>query len=238
MLSKINWLEKLGELSIIVLGILVAFSLDSCWESWTDSSREQAYLVQLKKDFEETRDRLDEALKQEKSINENIRQGLELFKTPPSDENANALAEILPGMLTFPRFAPVSGTYGSLFYSGDIRLLQNDDLRRHLVSFAGSWELAHDELLRLGNWVYQTLSSPVAQEFMLAELQVTQPGQRQALLNKTKEQVDFVDLLADKRFSNFVTDLWMGSNKRIVSYEYLMEEMKKVTDELADVKDE
>ncbi|MDJ0762137.1 MAG: hypothetical protein QNJ97_04035 [Myxococcota bacterium] len=234
-LVNINWLEKLGELSIIVVGILVAFSLDSCWEAISDSSKEQAYLVRLKADFKENQERLESTLEFEQLINDSIKTAVGLFKTPPSDKSANQLAALMPKMLTFSRFIPVSGTYGSLRYSGDIKLLSNDKLRQHLVSFDGLWELAQKELDRLGDWTYEILSRPVAQEFVLAELQLIDPNQQGDLLKMYKEQVDFVDLLADKRFSKFIADLWMGSNRRIITYQVLLDEIKWVNAELVEV---
>lgn len=233
--AKINWLEKLGELSIIVVGILIAFSLDSCWGALSDSRKEQAYLGRLKADFQENQQRLEQTLKYERAINDHIKSAVELFRTPPSVESADKVAELMPKILTFTRFIPVSGTYGALIYSGDIKLLSNDDLRQHLVSFDGLWDLAQRELDRLGDWTYELLSRPVAQEFVLAELQITDPSQQEHLTEMYKAQVDFEELLSDKRFSKFISDLWLGSNRRLLTYELLLDEIKLVGTELAAV---
>ncbi len=213
-LSKINWLQRASELLVIVLGILVAFSLESWWSSRTDAKREKVYLTQLRMDFEDIRDDLDYLCKGEKQLQDNLKAISDLLKSPPSEENAGRLAELLPGINTFGRFAPKTGTYGALIHSGDIKLLQSQKLRRALVSFAAGWDFSTGELQRQGDWVYQTISKPVATKFLRAELMVRDPGSPPPPTEEFEAKIDHLALLSEPEFNKYIVDLWIGCSWR------------------------
>jgi hypothetical protein len=232
LLSKIDWVARLSELIVIVLGILIAFALNSWWDARTDKIRESDYIKQLRSDFEENQKNLEAAIEAEKGLKKNLESIVELIKTPPCDKNAELLSELLPQVLSFTRFTPVTGTYGSLIHSGDIGLIENADLRRSLVSFASTWDLIWIELQRLGDWIYSAISSPVAQEFIIAEMMVLDPKTRHKLPLEVKEKINYLSLLSDKRFNKFVADLYTGCSNRLVAYNALMKEVKEVIKQL------
>ena len=75
-LPKINWRYALGELAIVVVGILIAVSVNAWWGSRQDAAPEQAYLQQLASDLDLTAGRFARSIR---DMDETIRASSQLL---------------------------------------------------------------------------------------------------------------------------------------------------------------
>lgn len=124
------WRRVLGELVVIVAGVLIALALDSWWESHQDRERESAYLSQLLKDLRETEARLQTVIDGDSSMLQQVSSVLDraLNGPLPSPDSLG-----LPTGYT--QFRPLTGTQAALVQSGDLGLLQNDSIRFEVIAY-------------------------------------------------------------------------------------------------------
>jgi hypothetical protein len=156
----------LGELLLIIAGVLSALALDSWWEDQQDRQEETAYLEQLLLDLREMEYRVQDSIEGDSSML--VRVGGILDRAlngpyPPRDSLG------LPTGYT--QFRPLTGTQTALVQSGDLRLLRNDSIRFALVAY-GSLVDATESLLRHT----ETLIWGSTQNVMLARARHSRSG--------------------------------------------------------------
>lgn len=138
------------EFAIIVAGVLVALGAQAWWEHSQELEREGEYLEQLLVDTRENERRLGRAVSEDSASAVALAAVVDALTgsgpAPPADSLHGAIAQAG----SRADFKPVTGTYGALLSTGDLRLIRNDSLRSALVNYA-SWmssELDRQEQLR------------------------------------------------------------------------------------------
>jgi hypothetical protein len=129
------WVWVPVEIGIVVVGILVAFGLNSWYEGRQAAGREAAHLAALASDFAENVMRLDALARQYDRISGNSLALLRYARradAAPSDSVLRLLGEVFSS----GRFDPVMGAYQGLVHSGGLAQLRDDSLRAGLATFA------------------------------------------------------------------------------------------------------
>jgi len=140
--SSVPWKRALGELALIVGGVLIALALDSWWQGREERDRETAYLHQLLADLQETQSRLEESVTGDDRMLEWVSGVLERAyngSPPPSDS-----LDLPTG---YNQFRPLTGTQVALVQSGDLQLVESDSVRFRVIAYTALIE-ATEALLR------------------------------------------------------------------------------------------
>lgn len=126
--SALSWKRSLGELSLIVIGVLIALGANSWWDGRQDRAREQVYLQQLLSDTRENEERIERAITADSADLVEVQRFLD---SVPDDGP-------LAGELNLRSRAVqlLTGTYAGLIQSGDLQLLRSDDIRLKVISYA------------------------------------------------------------------------------------------------------
>ena len=136
------WKRILGELGLIVGGVLIALSLNAWWGGRQDRQRELAYMNQLLLDLQETESRLSASIAGDTETLEEVGAVLDrafLGPLPPSDS--------LRMPTGYSQFRPLMGTQAALLQSGELRLLRSDSVRLALIAYSALID-ATEALLR------------------------------------------------------------------------------------------
>jgi hypothetical protein len=120
---------------VIVISILLAFGLQAWWEDRQERDEARAYLESLEADFQQTRLRALEHLGANEATLTSARWLLEALGKPPGAVEGDSLSILLESSLWIWTFEPVLGTYQDMVNSGDLRLLESQDLRIALSEF-------------------------------------------------------------------------------------------------------
>ena len=132
------------EVTVIVLGVLLALWADAFWEEREDRQKEQAILTNVHQEFVENKRRFDLSIDHHKRM---FDASVLVLESTPSDCNVDLLAAIDLASLNWHTFNAVSGATQSLIASGELDLIQDAELRVLLASWGGlNLDLAHDEL--------------------------------------------------------------------------------------------
>lgn len=120
----------------IILSILLAFAIDAGWDAIKERSQEKAFLVSLLSDFKEARNRINKSTDRHKRYIDSARQLLELQTGDVANIESETLENLL-GAVFFDwtsLFLP-SGSRDALFASGDIEIIENEELRAMLAAW-------------------------------------------------------------------------------------------------------
>jgi hypothetical protein len=127
-----------GEIILVVIGILIALSIDNWNEGRKIMESEQSYLANLREEFIYNKKELERAI----SINNSNRKGsIELSKfmgpdTPglTEDEFAFLFSETFDSEV---QYRPSTGVLSEIISSGKLAIIENTALKAHLASWEG-----------------------------------------------------------------------------------------------------
>ena len=121
----------IGEIVLVVIGILIALQINNWNEQRKENITEQAILKRLEKEFISNREQLLNKIQLRNTLIENCRRLLEYYSEP---ENAK-LDSILVFLSTIqpPTFDPIQN---DLVSSGNIEILKDEELKQLLVNWS------------------------------------------------------------------------------------------------------
>ncbi|NQY07005.1 MAG: hypothetical protein HRT68_12675 [Flavobacteriaceae bacterium] len=131
----------IGEILLIVTGILIALQINNWNENRKNYNIEQSTLISLKSDLESALVQLNEKILQNKSYKERDSILLDVihFKKDISEDN---FLRLTLDHIYSPGFSPESGTLNEILFTGKMEIIQNRNLRKHI----SNWNKFMDEL--------------------------------------------------------------------------------------------
>ncbi len=130
-------LYVIGEVVLVVIGILIALQINNWSEARKRSAEEQRLLVALVEDFEQNKIRIEEAISSERDM---IEMSKSLIGTMQSNQKVVNMDSVrfwvASGAKSWWKAQFVTGTYDAMVSSGKIDILESDDLKRILSQFA------------------------------------------------------------------------------------------------------
>ncbi len=125
----------LGEIVLVMLGILLAWQVNNWNENLKDDKKEKVILQELHKDFVQNL----EQFKEIKQLQVNtFNSGKVVFRNLDKlhiTASRDPVYRYTQGMFGGYSYYPSNGVVESLISSGEIRLIQNDTLKKYLVSW-------------------------------------------------------------------------------------------------------
>jgi len=127
-------LYAIGEIVLVVIGILIALSVNNFNKARIDRNEEVEILKALQLDFEETKKGVEETIElQQKVVSYCKKLKIILNEKTPSDSIGEYLFQ---GALSYWRIEPVNGTYDALIGSGKLGILRSEKLKRYLALYS------------------------------------------------------------------------------------------------------
>ncbi len=136
----------IGEIVLVVIGILIALSINNWNEQRKNSSIEKETLISLKSDLESALDQLNHKIFQ--NIDYKTRDSILLdvihFK---KEISIDSLESLTLGHIWSPGFDPELGTLNEILSTGKMGIIKNVSLRKHI----STWNKYMDELMEVDN---------------------------------------------------------------------------------------
>ncbi len=130
-MKKLNWLDHIANLLVVILGISIAFYLESYKEEKANAMQEEKYMLSLAEDLTADFEAID-TLNQWNTYMSNSLVKLTTASTGrPYEEDS--LVIYLLSIQYNPPFTPQLTTYESLKASGQMGLIKDFELRNQLV---------------------------------------------------------------------------------------------------------
>lgn len=122
----------LGEIVLVVIGILIALQINTWNELRKERSKEQKILIELKSQFKDNLTQLEDKIYQRKLIINGSKRALDLMDIKavvPMD----TLTAILSPIILSPTFDPIDN---EIMTAENLQLIRNDSLRHYLTTFS------------------------------------------------------------------------------------------------------
>jgi len=121
----------IGEIILVVIGILIALQINNWNEQRKENINEQAILKRLEKEFISNREQLLDKIQLRNNLIESCRQLLEYFDKPENATRNNIL--VFLSTIQPPTFDPIQN---DLVSSGNIEILKDEELKQLLVNWS------------------------------------------------------------------------------------------------------
>lgn len=207
-------LYAIGEIILVVIGILIALQINNWNETRKLNKEEHEFLISLKKDFIENKRRLEETLYREQRVIRLSRSLLRAIQLEDNTVHPDSVAEwVCSGAKSWWRTEFVTGTYNAFESSGKIGILKNDDLKKLLAEFSSEVTYGfedHDESL---NYIVE-LNKIAGTNAMhlLCSFQYEMIG---LSMNPAEKHEAAMMLLRDKSYAGLLaTKTWLEINRK------------------------
>ncbi len=206
----------IGEIVLVVIGILIALSINNWNEYRKETNFEQKILRELKSDFVYNESELNSNIIKSSKLASNGDSLLNLFKLPKDEVNPIDFFKYTRSLGGYSTFSPSNGALNALISSGNLYIIKNDSLRMYLSRWSGMLEDAREDEIRLIEFG-DTHMDPFRLEYS----------------NLRPDSV-YVDpaLLENNKFRNTVRTIRGGANYNVENYEILSLEITKILDEI------
>ncbi|MEM8508670.1 MAG: DUF6090 family protein [Bacteroidota bacterium] len=135
-------LYAIGEIILVVIGILIALQVNNWNNSKTEKAIEKTYLEALQSEFETNLEILDRTIQLNDQLLEQLDQLLTFFESEKLDTiPATTVAKALGSALSYEVFYdPSTGVQTDIISSGNLKQLRNPLLRQKIASFGNTLE--------------------------------------------------------------------------------------------------
>jgi hypothetical protein len=132
-------IRMISESALIIVSILLALSADAWLDSRKQAAQLDGQLAALARDFDTMLEKVNAS---HSSANRGVEAGMRLsgLLQEGSDIDPDLARDWLWHLIFYEVFSPSVGAYQALIASGNLELLENDELKLELSDFFGSFE--------------------------------------------------------------------------------------------------
>lgn len=124
---KMNWKYAIGEILIVSIGIMIAFSINTCSDTRSKNKDHKEYISSLRADIEQNLNNINDVIAAQEAKVQDLKTVVSALE---GDGYSKAkVSEILFKQRKSPTFFPISGTFKSLVAHGDIQLFKTETKR-------------------------------------------------------------------------------------------------------------
>lgn len=148
-------LYALGEILLVVLGILIALQIDNWNEDRKERKREAAILEKLHREFSENLTEFQRIYELNQGKLKDLDTLLFYLRDPEQPGAMDRISAVIWNAVIGEIYNPSRGTVESLINSGNIDLIRNDTLRDYLTSWPYKLEYYKEEEEFDQSWVFR-----------------------------------------------------------------------------------
>ncbi|WP_104736290.1 DUF6090 family protein [Hanstruepera ponticola] len=139
----------IGEIVLVVIGILIALQINNWNESRKESNYEQKFLNELKSDFLYNKEELSSNIKQASDLANNGDSIIAILSLTKKDVDLIKVFNHTKKLHGYSTFDPSNGALNNLMSSGNLNIIKNDSLRMQLSKWPAMVEDVKEDEKRL-----------------------------------------------------------------------------------------
>ena len=148
----------IGEIALVVIGILIALSLNNWKEDLDNRGEEMRILSGLKQEFEVNLAEVNRNIKLNTSTVESSIDFIDLIRTENPFDNYRHVDSLLYLVYMFGSFDAQTGLIDEVISSGKLSIIKDSDLRDRLTSFSGILDNAEEDyIIRVNYYMDQII---------------------------------------------------------------------------------
>ena len=145
-------LYAIGEIVLVVLGILIALQVNNWNEQRNESADEQKILKTLRTEFLYNRQELNRNIDKAKILSQRADSLLYFFTAEKTARDKTNSVRLIRSLSAYSSYDPSEGALIDLISSGRLNLIKNDSLRLHLTKWSGELQDTKEDEVRLMNF--------------------------------------------------------------------------------------
>jgi len=190
----------IGEIILVVIGILIAFSLNNWNDNRKNKRKEKVILQKLKSEYISNLKQLNQKISMRKDAAESSIWLLKRFDLDDFNEKRDSIDYHIARTLFFPTYDPNTGITDELINTGNIYIINNDSIKTFLANWSASViDLKQDEN------TYETFVSTIYTPFLIKNYQfrniVNEMRNNEELNNNYKTSLTKVDIQRRNKFN-------------------------------------
>ena len=170
MSERIPWLRILGEGTMIVASILLAFGIQTWWENRTEADREQRLLTALLAEFGQNADLLARAGSDYRARYLDAAGVLDAIDRSSAEVDDADLRQLVQGLASAQTFHLESGAHDALLASGELDVIRDEVLRARLAAWPSFVEEWAEEERAVFSFAQETLVPYLSQKASLRRI--------------------------------------------------------------------
>ncbi len=136
----------LGEIILVVIGILIALSINNQNQERQNRAKEKILIKGLVDDFEESKLLLQTIIAQQEVVVSSAKDLINIIENKDYTVSSDSIINILTnGGYSYYRAEAVLSTYDAIIGSGDISILQDKNLINALAKFSSKFKIGFDD---------------------------------------------------------------------------------------------
>ena len=222
----------LGEIILVVIGILIAVAINDSQQKKTLQKKEQTYFLGLKDEFETSKIKLTELIDVNKQNYLNVKKILEYISNPDQAPTEKQFSELLYRSFSFDiAFNANNALLNEMINSGSLKDISNNQLRALLTNWESRMEDISGQEDELGNQREKVLDMFIKNKYSIRTiLEQTNPNS-EISFPRRKNNISNLNLLNSLEFENNILMFYLTSFANEKShYNTLMKELKSILD--------
>ena len=208
----------IGEIVLVVIGILIALQINSWNEDRLARIEEKRILSNLHQEFETNKAILDSCIATNKSVLSNMRQVMELIVSHQStfieDQKTNNLDKLLFHSFEHENYFPSEHSLTELIQSGKMQYLKNNDLKTLLYQWSSTMNRSQEDFNNVGEKVENDILPYLTKKYPLKDMDSYGPL---SWKEESRLSSDKTAILKDLEFENLIDDNMYRMNEFLVS---------------------
>ena len=221
----------IGEILLIVVGILLALQISEWNQNRKDRSEETQILLRLKADFEDNQEKLKIWREQNEEVSTGVRTLLEMIEPEPTSYADDEIRNYMAKVGWNPTYIPNTGTINSLLSSGKIALISNDSLNHRL----NTWPSIMEEYTNLMDYMkggYLAQWDTYLENYRFREMQIVDGDNNHT--GPSKFSYDQRALLSDPKLEDLAEQKRLSIDQMLA----IVDKLQKIQQEILDLIEE
>ena len=194
----------IGEIVLVVLGILIALQVNNWNEKRKEQAEEQVILKDLQRDFQDNLIQLKDKIRISKRADANIESIATKYMNQETALSSDFKVDSLYfALLVRSSFDPKMGSLNELLSSGKLRIIQNKELRTRLSSWSSYLQEVREVETHLWD-VQERIYDYLYDKFPMANLLSAGKGWR-SISFESNFSIDHSSILRDLEFENILS---------------------------------
>ncbi|MDF0707975.1 MAG: DUF6090 family protein [Bacteroidota bacterium] len=223
-------LYALGEIILVVVGILIALAIDNANEINIKKHKEQIYLKGLKEEFETSKTKLEQLIAFNKQSYEDSKKIIAFMVDPDKNPSEQELSNLLYNAFAFDiSFNPNNSLLEEMINSGSLKDISNPRLRILLTNWISNMDDISKQETMLDNERQQTIDMFRGEENSIKTIYDLTGVSGELGIPLNSEKTSNIKLLESKEFENNMLMFILTSIKtETVHYDPLMQSLDEI----------
>lgn len=223
-------LYALGEIILVVIGILIALQINNWNETIKVRATEMVYLKNIKNDLQLTIAEIDKFIELRNTLIQSAKRTLEHFEGKPISD-PEAFNKDIVDIYTWERFYQVNNTFQELTSSGNLSLIEDEKIKNGLLNIESLYKkIKYNE----DHFRYDTEVTMYAPSYKILDINTMginyfyQATNGQIGAKADLEKEDFEPMLTDHNQKNGFALTWIEFTKMNMALMTMKEECKNL----------